>query len=227
MGFFVSVILVSLIAAFIFLKIKNLGPLFSMAYMKIFFGAVLVSFISYTATGFLGLVNSGGDMVLIMLIVGSLVGAWGTSTLMAKGDQSDGSESNIEGHGPTKVPPKRVEAPTKITAETPTQHTPTKPIIQKEESLEESQIEKLDPTLFFDLKDLIAENKFVDAIDKLKQLIREGTLDDQHYNNLVIAKSRLDSVENAVSNGTMSHDQENLELNKIRTSILRIIDSAK
>lgn len=223
-----DIFLTSLISAFIFLKIKNLGPIFSMAFVKISFGAALLSFVSAWATSFLGLrINNVNNAIgLTVLIVGSLVGAWITAAIISNSNRSNAT-SNLEVRTATIESPQKTKVSFEVDQESPSIRDQAGPVFQKVDLTKGNEFERLDPELFFDLKDLIAENKFLDAINKLKLLIREGELNELHYNNLVIAKSRLDSVENAVSNGTMSHDQETLELNKIRTSILKIIDTAK
>lgn len=75
------------------------------------------------------------------------------------------------------------------------------------------------------LKELIAENKFIEFINELKELIKDETTYSTTFDELIILKSRLNQVYAGGRKGTLSSQEENLELNKIRDNLLAIINT--
>ena len=109
--------------------------------------------------------------------------------------------------------------------------------IDKEETGHQSEIakEKIESELkeaetslstdeIFKLKDLIAKNEVITAIDSLKGQLKLKAIPPRIYDEIVILESRLNQVEASVRKGIIGLNEQVLEINQIRDNLLAVIN---
>lgn len=76
-------------------------------------------------------------------------------------------------------------------------------------------------TLIDQIRDLIAEGETERSLDELYKYVKESNADV--IDNLVMLRSRMQSLQRSVNNGTMDHQAATLERAKINESILKLL----
>jgi len=59
----------------------------------------------------------------------------------------------------------------------------------------------------------------------MKNKFKNNNLSDDNYNDLIIIESRYHQLQSSSRKGVLTRDDETLEENKIRNSLLSLIDS--
>lgn len=74
------------------------------------------------------------------------------------------------------------------------------------------------------LKDQLAENNIDVVIENLQNRLKNNPTFAQLYDELIMIRSRTNQIESAVTKGILTHDIENIEMNKIRDSLLNLLN---
>jgi len=101
------------------------------------------------------------------------------------------------------------------------------PIDLKEELLEQKlnklntyyKIERIKNQDFQEIKELISNNKLIESLNELILV----TLDKGRHDEIILMKSRLSKLKSDIRRGILTHELQNIELNKIKNDILELI----
>lgn len=101
------------------------------------------------------------------------------------------------------------------------------PIDLKEELLEQRldklntyyKIERIRNQDFQEIKEWISNNKLIESLNELILV----TLDKRIHDEIILMKSRLSKLKSDIRRGILTHELQNIELNKIKNDILELI----
>jgi len=96
---------------------------------------------------------------------------------------------------------------------------------EKKNTLKKTTKFKIPKNEIIELKDSIGKNKIEHIIEEMKNKFKNNNLSDDNYNDLIIIESRYHQLQSSSRKGVLTRDDETLEENKIRNSLLSLIDS--
>lgn len=95
---------------------------------------------------------------------------------------------------------------------------------KKKDTTIEKTAAKITKNEIIELKDSIGKNNIESIIQEMKDKFKNKNLSDGAYNELIIIESRYNQLKSSSRKGVLRRDDETLEENKIRNSLLTLID---